>query len=251
MNYKELKNTWEEEEQHAFQGWDFSHLQSRWQHGPLVWDYKSIVMAFLHPVDLLLDMGTGGGEFLLSLDHPYENTSVTEAWQPNIQLCMEKLVPLGIQVYPVQEDASLPIADDSFDIVINRHESYDLHEVRRILRPGGMFITQQVGGENCIALEKRINLEIPLHQAFSVETELPKFHDCGFSVNYSNEYFPQLKFFDVGAIVFWAKIIEWSFPGFSVERNFDRLCALQDDINQNGFISDSEHRFIIVAQNMK
>lgn len=60
-----------------------------------------------------------------------------------------------------------------------------------------------------------------------------------------------MKFFDVGAIVFWAKIIEWSFPGFSVEKKFDRLCALQDDMNQNGFVSDLEHRFIIVAQNMK
>lgn len=253
MNCKELKNTWMEEEQHVFQGWDFSHLHFRWQHGPLAWDYKSIVMEYLHFTDRLLDMGTGGGEFLLSLGHPYENIAVTEAWRPNIQLCMEKLAPLGIQVYPVQEDDPhpLPIADDSFDIVINRHESYDLHEVGRILKPGGMFITQQVGGENCTALENRINLEIPVHQSFSIETELPQFHDCGFSVHYSNECYPQLKFFDVGAVVFWAKVIEWSFPGFSVERNYDRLCALQDDIDQNGFISDLEHRFIIAAQNMK
>lgn len=60
-----------------------------------------------------------------------------------------------------------------------------------------------------------------------------------------------MKFFDVGAIVFWAKIIEWSFPEFSVKRNFDRLCDLQDDINLHGFVSDLEHRFIIVAQNKK
>jgi len=251
MNYEELKRTWMEEEQQAFHGWDFSHLQSRWQHGPLSWDYKTIVMEYLHPADRLLDMGTGGGEFLLSLHHSPEHTSVTEAWQPNLQLCMEKLAPLGVQVYPAQKDAPLPITDDSFDIVINRHESYDLSEVRRVLKPRGMFITQQVGGENCIALEKRINPVSRPHQAFSVETELPKFHNCGFSVNYSAECFPQLKFFDVGAIVFWAKVIEWSFPGFSVARNFGKLCTLQDDLVQTGFVADSEHRFIIVAQNMK
>lgn len=135
-----------------------------------------------------------GGEFLLSPGPSYENISGAEARQPNIQLCMEKLVPLGIQVYPVKEDVPLPMADDSFDIVINRHESCDLHEIGRILKPGGMFITQQVGGENGIAPEKRNNIEIPLHQAFSAETELPEFHDCGFSVNYSNERFPRLKF---------------------------------------------------------
>lgn len=251
MNHKELKKIWREEEQHAFQGWDFSHLQSRWQHESLPWDYKSIVLEYLHPTDQLLDMGTGGGEFLLSLGHPHENTWVTEAWHPNIQLCLKKLAPLGIHVYPVQENTPLPIADGSFDIVINRHESYDLHEVRRVLKPGGMFITQQVGGENCTSLEDRINFEMPIHQAFSVETELPKFQACGFSVKYSNECFPELKFFDVGAFVFWAKIIEWSFPDFSVERNFDRLYSLQEDIDQNGFVSTLEHRFIIMTQIVK
>lgn len=251
MTCEELKNFWLAEQQHAFQGWDFSHIQSRWQHEPLGWDYKSILMEYLCPTHQLLDMGTGGGEFLLSLKHPHENTSVTEGWAPNIQLCRDKLAPLGVRVYPVKEDAPLPIADNSFDIVINRHESYDLHEVKRVLKPGGMFITQQVGGENCVSLEKRINLEDYAHPAFSLQTELPLFQDCGFAVKYSIESFPRLKFFDVGAIVFWAKIIEWSFPGFSVDKNFERLCTLQNDLEQRGFISTTEHRFLIVSQNVK
>lgn len=251
MHYEKLKARWMNEEQHAFQGWNFSHLQSRWQRDPLKWDYKSIVKDCLHPEDRLLDVGTGGGEFLLSLGHPHANTSVTEAWPPNVQLCTEKLAPLGIQVYPVRKESPLPMTDDSFDIVIDRHECYDLREIRRVLKPGGMFITQQVGGENCIALARRINLEMPVHPSFSLETELPAFQDGHFAVKYADECFPQLKFFDVGAVVFWARIIEWSFPGFSVERNFQRLCALQDDIAQQGHISAREHRFIVTAQNIK
>lgn len=232
MNCEKLKSYWLAEEQHSFQGWDFSHIQSRWQHEPLGWDYKSIIMEHLCPTDQLLDMGTGGGEFLLSLNHPYENTSVTEAWAPNIQLCRERLAPLGIQVYPVQEDAPLP-------------------EVKRVLKLGGLFITQQVGSENCASLEKRINLEEYARPAFSLQTELPVFQECGFAVKYAAESFPELKFFDVGAIVFWAKIIEWSFPGFSVEKNFERLCALQNELELRGFISTTEHRFLIVSQNLK
>lgn len=253
MNCRELKNTWLKEEEYAFQGWGFSHLNGRWVSEPAEaeWNYKSIVMKHLRPTDRLLDMGTGGGEFLLSLNHSYEFTSVTEAWEPNIQLCLGKLVPLGIKVYPIQEEFPLPIADNAFDIVINRHESYDLCEVRRVLKPGGMFITQQVGGENCVELEHRINLEALIHQPFSLNTELPRFQENGFSVLYSDECFPLLKFFDVGAVVFWAKIIEWSFPRFSVERNFDRLCSLQENIEQNGFVSSFQHRFVIVAQNTK
>ena len=29
-------------------------------------------------------MGTGGGEFLLTLDHPFYNTVVTESYPPNV-----------------------------------------------------------------------------------------------------------------------------------------------------------------------
>ena len=251
MNYEQLKEFWLKEEKHAFHGWDFSHLENRWITISESWDYEKIVREHLHPKNYLLDMGTGGGEFLLSLGHPYKKTSVTEAWLPNIQLCLEKLQPLGISVYPVQEEAPLPIASDSFDIVINRHESYNVHEVMRVLKSGGIFITQQVGGENCISLEKRINLEECIHPVFSLATELLQFHDCGFSVEYAEESFPELQFFDVGAIVFWAKIIQWSFPGFSVEKNFAQLCALQDDLALNGVISSLQHSFIIVARKLK
>lgn len=251
MKQEQWKKIWLAEEQRAFQGWDFSCLQSRWQREPLGWDYKAIVQKHLRPADRLLDMGTGGGEFLLSIGHPYGHTAVTEAWPPNIQLCLERLAPLGIKVYPMRKADPLPMADDSFDLVINRHEQYDLCEVRRVLKPGGMFITQQVGGENCATLAKRLHFETPAQTPFSLETELPEFRACGFSVQAAREQFPELKFFDAGAIVFWAKMIVWSFPGFRVERNFTELCALQNEIEKNGFVSTLEHRFLLAAQNMK
>lgn len=49
-------------------------------------------------------MGTGGGKFLLTLDHPYNLTSVTEAYPPNVELCKNKLSPFGIEVKQVFDD---------------------------------------------------------------------------------------------------------------------------------------------------
>lgn len=65
----------------------------------LPWNYKDIVKSYLKPEYKLLDMGTGGGEFLLSLNHPYENTLVTEAWIPNVKLCQEKNIKAKRLIY--------------------------------------------------------------------------------------------------------------------------------------------------------
>lgn len=78
MNKDKLKELWKKEEENSFKGWDFSHLKNRWIDEKLPWDYREILDKYLKPDYKLLDMGTGGGEFLLTLNHPYNNTSVTE-----------------------------------------------------------------------------------------------------------------------------------------------------------------------------
>lgn len=70
--------------QFHFEGWDFSSISGRWQSQPPHWNYRQIVTALLPQVDSLLDMGTGGGEFLASL-HPLPlHTRATENYAPNI-----------------------------------------------------------------------------------------------------------------------------------------------------------------------
>ena len=254
MKFETEKAKWLAEEKREFTGWDFSSLDGRWESEPLPWSYEEIIRQYLKPADDLLDMGTGGGEFLLTLGHPAEKTSVTEAWPPNVALLRERLAPMGIRVYGVEDDenASLPIPGDSFDVVIDRHESYTLSEIRRVLRPGGYFITQQVGGENIREFTERILPEYtPPYAGFSLASELLNFAANGFTVLRSEECFVTLRFFDVGAFVYWAKAIPWSFPGFSVEAHFDTLCAMHEEILRNGCIRGRQHRFLIAAKNEK
>ena len=73
LNHQEkqaLYRLWKEEEAATFTGWDFSHLNGRCQDGELPWNYESMARSLLCPEKELLDMGTGGGEFLLTLGHP-------------------------------------------------------------------------------------------------------------------------------------------------------------------------------------
>ncbi|MGO1470092.1 MAG: class I SAM-dependent methyltransferase [Tissierella sp.] len=249
MNYKKLKEEWKKEEQHTFKGWDFSHIDDRYDSEELPWVYKEIILNHLKPSDKLLDMGTGGGEFLLTLNHTYELTSVTEAYPPNVELCKKELSPMGIEVKQVIEDSNIPYSNDKFDIVINKHESFDVKEVKRILKKDGFFITQQVGGKNNNDLSSKLidNLEIK-DSKHNLENNIKLLKEAGFEILYTNEYFPKNKFYDIGALVYFAKIIEWEFPNFSVDSCFDSLCKLQKELEDKGYVTGTEHRFIIVAK---
>lgn len=245
---QKLIETWKEDEVTPFAGWDFSHLDGRWHSEELPWDYADIVRSHLRPDMMLLDMGTGGGEFLLTLNHPYPNTTVTEGYPPNYELCLQQLAPLGITVRSVVDD-KLDFPDQSFDIVLNRHESYLASELKRVLKPGGMFITQQVGGRNNSVLSRRLipgyAPELPDHD---LAHNMQAFTREGFEIQRAEEAIQLLKFYDTGALVYFARNIPWEFPGFSVDTHLPQLLEVEDEIASRGFVSSDEHRFLLVTR---
>lgn len=252
MDYSKLKELWQKEGKNAFEGWDFSHLENRWEEESLPWSYKNILKKYLNSDYKLLDMGTGGGEFLLSLNHPHNNTCVTEKWEPNVKLCKRKLEPLGIEVKQVFDDSELPFEENAFDMIINRHESFDIKEVKRILKPSGIFITQQVGGKNNERLSETLIKNFkPLFSDNTLDNYLKEIEKNFFEILHAEEFFPYLRFKDIGALVYFANIIKWEFPNFSVDNCYNELCKLQEELNFKGYIESTEHRFIIVCRKQK
>ena len=251
MTTEELRMIWEKEESIAqIKGWDFSHIYGRYEEeNSLPWDYKTIIHEMLLDDMKLLDYDTGGGEFLLSLRHPYENTAATEGYSPNVQLCREKLLPLGIDLRECADASHVLFDDNSFEIIINRHGDLDPSEIRRMLKPGGFFVTQQVGSENDREL---VDAVLPgVEKSFphnNLKEQREVFEKAGFDILMADEAFCPIRFFDVGAFVWFARIIEWEFPGFSIEKCFDRLLQLQRIIEKDGKIEGTTHRFLIVAQ---
>ncbi|KAF1299250.1 methyltransferase [Enterococcus sp. JM4C] len=251
MDTNEKLNSWKqsEENQKNFQGWDFSYLEGKYEMAETPWDYRSFVLQYLTDEYQLLDMGTGGGELLQSFAHPKNLTAVTEGWVPNYELLRKELAPQGVNVQFVEEDDRLNFPDQSFDLVTNSHESFSIEEVARVLKPGGFFITQQVGDLNGIQLSSKLipgfqKLSFPLH----LSTVVNELKQQGFRILYANESYPTQRFFDMDGLIYYAKTIPWEFPDFSVETNFPELLALEEELERQGYIENREHRFIVVAQ---
>ena len=250
MDLEALKAQWLREERDAhIRGWDFSHIEGRYEEGEdIPWDYEAVVRSYLSPELRLLDMDTGGGEFLLGLGHPGENTSATEGYPPNVALCRSVLPPHGIDFREAADVRRLPFGDGAFDIVINRHGNFDAGELARVLRPGGVFVTQQVGAENDRGLvELLLPGTRPPYPEQYLEKACRKFEDAGFEILQAREAFPSIRFYSVGALVWFARVIPWEFPGFSVERCWAGLCRAQELLEQEGVIEASTHRFLLAA----
>lgn len=258
MDRDKLREEWLHEEKEAhIHGWDFSHINSRYEEeNDLPWDYRAVIMRYLRSDMKLLDIDTGGGEFLLSLAEeagiPERNLSAAEKYPPNVELCRQSLLPLGVDFR--ESGDLLPFDDSSFDIVINRHGDFDSEEIYRVLKPGGFFVTEQVGAENDRELVELLlshggkeKLPLPFPKQY-LSTIRGEFEKAGFSVLEAEEAFRPIKFYDVGALVWFARIIEWEFPNFSVDSCLEKLYRAQEILEECGCIEGTIHRFMLAVR---
>ena len=133
-------------------------------------------------------------------------------------------------------------------MVINRHGDINPSEIYRVLKTGGLFITQQVGAENDRELVEilcgQTDLPFP-DQCLKITAD--RFSQTGFEILDGRECFRPIRFYDVGALVWFARIIEWEFPGFSVDGCLDRLLQAQNVLVEEGSICGEIHRFFMVC----
>ena len=143
----------------------------------------------------------------------------------------------------------MPFSSKTFDIILNRHGAFDPVELFRLLRPGGVFLTEQVGEDNERDLVERVLPGTPKpfpHRNLREQREA--FEKAGFQILRGEEAFRPIFFYDVGAFVWFARVIEWEFPGFSVDRCFDALRAMQEEIGAKGEVRGTIHLYLIIAK---
>jgi SAM-dependent methyltransferase len=248
VNPQRFQSLIEEAQSAAFSGWDFSWLSDRMiQEGP-PWNYTQLVQSHIRKAHSLLDMGTGGGEFLASLAPLPADTHATESYPPNQPIAIQRLSPLGVKVHCIKDDSPLPFDDQHMDLVINRHESYDPHEVYRILKPGGAFITQQVGELDNLELNQLLDPKKDFKFTdWGLESETTHLSEAGFTIKRAEKAALKTIFKDIGAVLYYLKAIPWQIECFSLARHHDRLIYIHNFIESQGVFITTAHRFLIIA----
>jgi len=95
----DLLTIWRERFETPVTGWDFTELSREMSEEASPWSYHSEARQRLLNSSHVLDMGTGGGEVLLTLaDALPDDTVATEGWPPNVPIATAALAPHGVEV---------------------------------------------------------------------------------------------------------------------------------------------------------
>lgn len=242
----ELIAQWKKNEAAPFAGWDFSYLAGRHDEDLPPWNYAALARAEAQRSTCLLDMQTGGGEVLASLAPFPGKAFASEGYAPNVAVAQARLAPLGVEVVQREESARLPFDDESFDLVLNRHGGLRLGEIARVLKPGGVFLTQQVAGTTLSDLQARFGAK-PKWPEATFANALAGARQSGLTIARAEEWNGFERFYDVGAVVYFLKAIPWLVDDFSVDGHLPALRDLQGDLERKGVLSFAIGRYLVKA----
>lgn len=228
----------------GFSGWDLGFIRERNLDAPPPWDYEAIAADRVQPGTLAVDFGTGGGEVLARIAAGSGATFVaTEAWGVNAVVARDHLRPLGVPLVHCDSERP-PFREETFDVVLSRHEAITTAEVDRLLRPGGTFLTQQVVPDTWPELR----------EFFPRATVFPDhyrdyagwFEAHGYEVSLRRHDY-RIAWASLGDLVLHLLIAPWAIPDFDVGRDIDALMAVEAALTTPDGIVMRDGRYLLEA----
>jgi ubiquinone/menaquinone biosynthesis C-methylase UbiE len=247
MNELEYKNFYDKVGK--LNGWDFSRL--KFNSEGVKWDLYEEVTKRCKRSDILLDIGTGGGEnvlriksslfFLVGIDI---SSGMIETAQSNLR----KSGVSNVRFFQMSSD-KLQFPADLFDIVSSRHAPFNSIEVAKLLKKGGTFLTQQVSEDD------KLNLKRAFGRGQSFKEE-----DGALKERYIRQLkkagFSEVQSFDYNAIEYYQRPEDLIFllkytpiiPKFGeTKQDFDILKNFIENNRTKKGICTNSKRFLIIA----
>jgi ubiquinone/menaquinone biosynthesis C-methylase UbiE len=135
-------------------GWDFSKVKSLSE--GVKWNFYDEVIQSCKKTDILLDIGTGGGEALLSIADSALLLIGIDLSTGMIETALNNLKQSNKpNIRFLQMDAEkLNFPDNFFNVVSCRHSGFSAKEIAKVLVNDGVFLTQQVSENDKLNLKE-------------------------------------------------------------------------------------------------
>lgn len=140
-------------------GWSFSMVKPEIEYLS-DYDYYKAVVAEISPKTVMLDIGSGSAEKTLRY---FSNAKKVYAIDNEPEMLKkaranaEKFYGKDFQKWEfllADGNGILNFEDESFDLVVSRHCGANMTEVFRVLKRGGVFVSEDVANEDCFELKK-------------------------------------------------------------------------------------------------
>lgn len=229
--------------------WDFSWLEGRATEERPSWRYFDRVAERAARATSMLDVQTGAGRVLTDLPRLAPRTVATEGHQPNVVAAAARARARGAHIVWTADTGELPFADGSFDLVTSRHPIAPAWtELARVLRPGGTYLAQHVGPDSLRDLSEHFTGPWPDEEsARDPGAERHAAEAAGLVVVDHRVERPRTVFGDVGAVVYFLRLVVWIVPGFDVHRHRDQLRTLHERIERDGAFETAASRALVEA----
>ncbi|WP_329010860.1 class I SAM-dependent methyltransferase [Micromonospora rifamycinica] len=229
-------------------GWGFDWLDGRATEERPPWGYARQVADRMATVAAALDIDTGGGEVLAGIPQPPPLLVATEAWPPNVAVARRTLRRVGGRVVQIAPRSRLPFRDAGFDLVTSRHPvDTDWAEIARVLRPGGRYLSQQIGAGTMRELSEAVLGPLPPPTTRHTAEAVAAARTAGLDVVRLERATLRAVFHDVGAVVWFLRKVVWTVPDFDVDRYRPQLERLHARIRAEGAFVARSRRFLIEA----
>jgi SAM-dependent methyltransferase len=239
-----------EAEAAPIRGWDFGWLAGRATEERPSWRYAERVAERAAGAERMLDLECGDGRLLAGLPAWPRLVVGAEGHPPNAVLAARRLGARGGHVVRIgQAVQALPFRPGAFDLVTSRHPVTTWWgEIARVLTAGGTYFSQQVGPHSVGELIEFMLGPQPRASARDPDRARREAEAAGLVVHDLRTEQLRTVFHDVGAVVYFLRLVVWIVPGFTVDRFRDRLLALHDEIGRHGPFVAHATRFLIEAR---
>ena len=196
------------------EGWDFSWFEGRATEERPPWGYARLMGERMARAEAALDIDTGGGEVLATVARPPALLVATEGWRPNVTVARRRLRParrLGRR------------GDCDPDAAVRRRRVRPRGEPpsrcrrlgrrsRRVLQPGGIYLSQQIGPGTNRELTDFLMGPQPVNEGRSAASARAGAVSAGLDVVDLRECSLRVEFFDIGAVVHFLRKVHWTVP---------------------------------------